>query len=302
MGMDAALSWGLLVIRQIQVFESPALTVVMRGLSALGTEYAYLALLPLVYWCVDEKYGFRLGIVVLSSAWLNSSLKELWKQPRPYQLDPALRRATESSYGLPSGHAQGSLTFWGFIAAWRRRPASLAAAIALPLLIGFSRLYLGVHFPTDVFAGWLLGILVLALYVFLGPALERLLALVNVRFQILAAAMAAFTMNALHPADTSLSGVFLGMALGYILMTRRFPFSAASNTAGAGSRAGLLAARYLVGMTGTVLLYLGLKAVFPARGADWYAFFHFARYALIGLWVAAGAPWIFVRLKLAAGR
>ena len=52
--MDQALTWGLGIVRGLQSFASPALTLAMKGLSFAGTEYCYLLLLPFVYWCVDK--------------------------------------------------------------------------------------------------------------------------------------------------------------------------------------------------------------------------------------------------------
>jgi hypothetical protein len=56
--------------------------------------------------------------------------------------------------------------------------------------------------------------------------------------------------------------------------------------------------RYLIGMVGLLALYLGLRMVFPTEPEALGQVFRFARYALIGVWVTFGAPWVFVRLRL----
>lgn len=300
--MENIYQWGLDLIRVIQNIESPALTVIMKIITSLGAEFAYLALLPLIFWCINEKRGIRLGTAVLLSAWLNSAVKNVLKQPRPYQLDPSVGRAVENSYGIPSGHAQGSLTFWGIVGGWIRQPAGLILAIVLPLLIGFSRLYLGVHFPTDVLAGWFLALIVLGVYYFGTPSIETLFKSLNIRFRILIVALIAYVMNGLNPQDISMGGAFFGMAVGYIIMTEWFAFSARRNAQGKQPSFLELVLRYLIGMVGAVLIYVGLKALFPGENSPWYALGRFTRYALLGAWVSAGAPWVFLQLKLAGSR
>ncbi|WP_304223450.1 phosphatase PAP2 family protein [Gracilinema caldarium] len=300
--MENVYQWGLDVIRFVQQIESPAMTVIMKTITSLGAEFAYLAILPFIFWCIDEKRGIRLGTAVLLSAWLNSTVKNLLRQPRPYALDPSVGLDVENSYGIPSGHAQGSVTLWGIIGGWIRQPWGLVLAIVLPLLISFSRIYLGVHFPTDVFAGWLLAGLVLLVYYFGASSIEKLFLSLNIRFRILVVALIAFVMNGLNPEDTSMGGVFFGMSVGYIFMAEWFTFSA-SRTA-SGKRPGFLVllARYILGIIGAVIIYGGLKMVFPPEGSPWYALGRFSRYAILGAWVSAGAPWLFLKLKLAGSR
>ena len=300
--MDNALAWGLDLIRSVQTLGNPFLTAIMQAFTFTGSEVAYLAAIPLIFWCYDERKGLRLATAFLLSAWMNASLKEVWRQPRPYELDPSVGMAVEKSYGLPSGHAQGSAAFWGILAGWMRSPYGVILAIALPLVVGFSRIYLGVHFPTDVILGWLLGAGVLALYYGFGSSIEAFLSAANLRFRILAVAAVAFLMNAMHPQDASLGGVFFGMGAGYVLMSERFPFSASLSADGGRPALPVLAVRYLIGMVGAGLIYVGLKVVFPGEESEWYSLFRFARYGLLGAWVTAGAPWIFLRLKLCGGR
>jgi hypothetical protein len=93
-------------------------------------------------------------------------LKLAFHLPRPYWIDRrVLALAAESSYGLPSGHAQDAVAIWGFVAAQLRRPWAWAAALVLVLLISLSRVYLGVHFPTDVLGGWVSGGILLFAFV-----------------------------------------------------------------------------------------------------------------------------------------
>ena len=108
------------------------------------------------------------GLAFLGAEVLSSGMKLGFRRERPFFSDPL---ATESTYSFPSGHALVSLTVYGSIALVlaRRLPTRgervllLASAAILVLAIGFSRLYLGVHFLSDVLAGYAAGTAWLAL-------------------------------------------------------------------------------------------------------------------------------------------
>ncbi|MDR0377976.1 MAG: phosphatase PAP2 family protein [Spirochaetaceae bacterium] len=321
--LDSIYRWGIALIKGIQTIESPALTVVMKALTALGTEVLYIPVILFIFWCVDEKLGLRLAVLILLSAWINGFFKSLLKQPRPYNLDPSVMRAFEPSYGAPSGHAQQSLVFWG---------ASLGLALArtgggerrsvfrflIPIaacffmaVIPFTRLYLGVHFPTDILAGWVLGGIILAASFAFGDRIASLLAAGGKRPQLMTAAAVALLMNA-SGADRSLGGMFLGLCGGYSLLRAGVPF-AARRVRGRKPEVFILAARYILGIAGASAVYLGLRRVLPGESSflaeipawgaasPYYELGRFLRYGLLGFWASAGAPWLFCRLGLAGG-
>jgi membrane protein DedA with SNARE-associated domain/membrane-associated phospholipid phosphatase len=99
---------------------------------------------------------------VAGSAVLNHLLKGLFDRPRPYFEHPLL---IETSYSFPSGHAMESFVVYGMLAyfavlglrSWKARVAVVFGAALLVMLIGFSRLYLGVHYISDVLAGYAAG-------------------------------------------------------------------------------------------------------------------------------------------------
>ena len=290
--MNGILAWGLDLIRTVQQIANPALTVVMKVITVLGTEWFYLAALPLIYWCVDRRRGIRVGLLFLFSSFLNLWFKDLWTQPRPYEFDSSVGLAHETSYGLPSGHAQGSIVFWGAAAPLFRKPWGLVLAIFLPLVIGFSRIYLGVHFPTDVFAGWLIGGAIVAVDAVFGDRISAFLGRQTLRTKAIAIALVALAMNFLDQRDTSIAGIFLGAGLGFLFAEKYAAYEA-------GGRLGAKVLRYLVGLAGAAVIYLGLKAVLPGPGEQLYALCRFLRYAFVGAWIGLGAPWVFLKLHLA---
>jgi len=132
--------------------------------------------------------------------------------------------------------------------------------------------------------------------IFLGDKVAKLLASWNIRVKVIAAATLAIVMNSLNMHDTSLSGLFFGFAAGAVFLFDRLRFNAASGTLRQ------KAARYGLGLAGVLVLYLGIKLIAPGEGESLYALFRFIRYGLVGAWVSLGAPWLFLRLKLAATR
>ncbi|MDR2785930.1 MAG: phosphatase PAP2 family protein [Treponema sp.] len=309
--------WGIAVIKAIQTIESPALTTLMRFLTALGTELLYIPVILFIYWCADTRGGMRLGVLLMVSSWSNSFLKNLLGQPRPYTLDPSVGRGFEASYGIPSGHAQHSLVFW--IAAvplvkkpFLKMPARIAAAFFIPL-IAFTRLYLGLHFPTDIFGGWIAGAVLLALYFLFAGRLEALLAGLNPRYRMILAALAAFLINA-SGVGADQGGLFLGFCCGCGLMNRHIGFAADAPVKDKKPGAAILLARYVLGAAGAVLLYLALKALLPGEesifadlplwgaASPYHELGRFLRYGALALWISAGAPWLFCRAGLAERR
>ncbi|MFA5852944.1 MAG: phosphatase PAP2 family protein [Spirochaetales bacterium] len=288
--MNSIFSWGLTLIRSIQELLGPGMLAPMKVITFFGTEIFALAALPLIYWCVDRRKGARLGVVILFSAFLNLWVKMLFMQPRPYDFDASVGLAREPTPGFPSGHSQTSMTFWGMMLTIAHGPWRIATFVAIPLLVGLSRMYLGVHFPTDVLGGWLLGGLVLGLFYGFGKKIEAMMAKWNLRLRIIAIAIVALGMNMLMRDDTRLSGVFFGSGVGFALASGNLRFDAAGDFLKRGLR-------YVLGLAGTLILYLGPKALLGDTIASQQALINFLRYGLIGIWVAYGAPWCFIKLK-----
>ena len=281
-----------------------------KTVTFLGEETFYLVAFPLIYWCLSAPLGLRAGVLLLFSAQANAALKLLFHQPRPFWVFPSVQGLAEgTSFGVPSGHAQLSAAVWGRLA-WPLGRRGRAAAALLVVLIGLSRIALGVHFWTDVLVGWLLGGVTLAVALVWEPRLKawvhragpwRVLAAaagVSAVWIALAVMARSFGMAATPPAWAeawSLKGVvgtggaWLGLVAGALWMHNRFSAS------GAWWRRVLRAG---LGLVGVVLLWAGLRAVLPA-GEDAVALMaRFLRYGLVGFWVTGAAPWVFQRLGL----
>jgi hypothetical protein len=322
--MDTLVQTGIELIVAIQSLggwlEAP-----MEFFSFLGTEDFFFLVLPLIYWSLSASLGLRVGFILIASASLNSVFKLWFASPRPYWVsDKVLPFAAESSFGTPSGHAQNAVSVWGIIASFIRKPWAWTAAIMLILFIGFSRLYLGVHFLHDVIAGWLIGALVL--WVFLRCvdsvtawlknqmlsrqiAIAFLVSLVVISLGVASAARFGeyvfpeeWRENALRagplPDPVSIEGfitsgaTFFGLAVGAAWIASLGGYQASGPAV-------KRVLRYPVGLIGILILWMGLGQVFPDN-ADLISYvLRYVRYTLVGFWVAGGAPWLFFRIKLA---
>ena len=291
--MEPLLPWGLEIIHSIQHIQSPLLNTFFLFITSLGSSLVFLLVLPLLLWCVDYNLGMRVAIVCSISAFCNLSLKDFFAQPRPFNLDPSVAITTARGYGLPSGHAQGSLVLWGSIAAWTRKKWVWVVTAAFVALTGFSRVYLGVHFPTDVMAGWIVGIVLLALYCTLQPKIESWISgqtLVIQLLSLLAVSLGLLLINFNRVMVYQL-GMLVGIGVGAILKVRYVSFSVS------GTRWRSIA-RYSIGITVLFALFTSLRALYPAQQATGYFIIGFLHSAVIGLWISLGAPWLFRLMKI----
>jgi membrane-associated phospholipid phosphatase len=303
------------------------LIVPMQWVTALGNEEFYLFVAPLIYWCLSATIGLRLGIYLMVSGLVNAGLKFVFHSPRPFWYDSRVHAlASETSFGIPSGHSQNAVVVWGALASSQRRGWGWAAAAILTLLIGISRLVLGVHFLSDIVLGWLIGIALLwTLLLLERPFLswyqerstgQQILIALEISLGLVFAAwlvrlsQSAWTVPAEWLASARLAlpdiltepfalsglvseaGALFGLASGAILL---YPLGGFSAQGPLWKRA----VRFPIGVLVVALIWFGLGAVFP-RGEYLLAYgLRYLRYALLGLWITGGAPWLFIRLHLA---
>ncbi|MDP3177530.1 MAG: phosphatase PAP2 family protein [Spirochaetaceae bacterium] len=290
--MDGVLAWGLDVVRAFQGFASPAITAVMGAISFAGSQWFMIGALVAVYWCVDSKRGARMALLVSLSAAFNAVLKIGFAQPRPYDFDRSVGLATEETFAFPSGHSQNSATFFGSAMPLFGKGLGWVLAIGAPLLIGVTRVYLGVHFPTDVLAGWVLGAVFVALERFAGDRIEETLTKMRESVKLALAAALALGMNATGLDDMSVSGSFFGLAAALVYAPRIAPFSAKGTPL---KKLGRLA----LGAVSLAIIYFLPKLILTPIASGSPELIRFIRYAMLGAWGVLGAPWLFIKLKLA---
>lgn len=153
----------------LEKLRMPGLDEFMLMITRLGEETAFLVLALIFFWCVDKKRGYLLMSVGFIGTMANQFMKLWFRIPRPWVLDPEftiLEQAKEAAagYSFPSGHTTSAVGTFGSIAATAKRKWSTWLCILLAVLVGFSRMYIGVHTPLDVMVGALTSlVLILAL-------------------------------------------------------------------------------------------------------------------------------------------
>lgn len=167
------------ISRYIYAFRTPFLTQIFFFVSQLGAELILtLSTLIVIFfsWKKHKTESLLFSIMLVFGALLNLLLKDIFQRPRP-TLDPLF---TLSSYSFPSGHAMNSFVFYATLSYFfyhftrNKRFSLIVACLAglLVLLIGVSRIYLGVHYPSDVLAGYLAGLLWFVLVLVLDRTLR----------------------------------------------------------------------------------------------------------------------------------
>ena len=307
----------------------PWLKIPMQALSMLGQEEFFLLLMPTLYWMFDGVLGLRVAMMLLLSTAINMGTKMAFHSPRPYWFDPRVQGlAAESSFGIPSGHASNTLAVWGILAIGSKSKMVRAALFILIFLIGLSRIYLGVHFLSDVLVGWLLSGLLLWVFLRFEAPATRWISTLSLGGKLASAllsalllggvillgraaagswelpsawqqnALAAIPDSELDPLNIdgafTVSGTWFGMLAGaaWIFHKQKKLWKAAGTP-----RQQILC--YVIGIVGIFALWYLLGKIFP-REQDVLSYsLRFLRYTLIGAWVSAVGPLLFQRLGLA---
>ncbi len=230
---------GLEVIKFLQSLSNPLLDLFFVVLTNLGSELFYIAIVVIIFVALDKKLGVRLAFYLLLTGLIVGVIKGLVSWIRPYRAHPSVVRdiAHARGFSFPSGHSQSSGAFWTGMylhvkdvkESWKG--LAFLAAIVMIFSVGLSRIYLGVHYPSDVIIGWVIGISgTYLLYVYeekvIGVITNRFslraqIALVSV-ISLLIFVMYLFVMTILGNdyviGDISnYIGLIIGVAVGYML-------------------------------------------------------------------------------------
>ena len=226
MGVNFAFNWELQLIEWLQHAGGSAGAALASFFTMFGEEIVLVAILGFIYWCWDKECGKYLGLLIITGIVANTLLKNVVLRRRPYFdhgrikcLKPVssggdLYDVTAQGFSFPSMHASNSAIAYGGMAAWfrqkgERKKAVLILGIGLPLIVGISRFVLGVHYPTDVLVGWLLGAVIIVLLTWLRNKVRRRWLLHLVIFLVSAAGI--------FFCDTNDYFTGLGLMAGYFL-------------------------------------------------------------------------------------
>ncbi len=163
-------------LRFLESIRTPVGDALMSFITLFGEETLFIVLALVFFWCVDKRRGYYLLFTCFTGTICVQFLKMTFRIPRPEVLDPNFTivesaREAATGYSFPSGHTQCAAGLWGGIARSAKKRAVQIGGVVLVLLVGLSRMYLGVHTPLDVLVSLGIALVVIfALYyvVYLG--------------------------------------------------------------------------------------------------------------------------------------
>lgn len=140
----------------LESIRNPVCNALFSVITLLGEETIFMAVGLIIFWCVSKYQGYYLLCNGFAGTVINQFLKMLCRIPRPWVKDKNFTivesaRKSATGYSFPSGHTQTSVGLFGGIARWNKKIWLRAIMIAVCVLVPFSRMYLGVHTPADVF-------------------------------------------------------------------------------------------------------------------------------------------------------
>ena len=191
-GNSFAFEWEISLMEWLQNSLGPGAVSVVSFFSAFGEELLLVLILGFLYWGYDKKMGKAVGLNVLMGLIWNPMVKNVFLRRRPYfdhENIRILRLVDQNAdaydiaaqgFSFPSGHSANAVTVYASIAMQLKKRWLTCLAAILPLLVGFSRVAVGAHYPTDVLAGWVLGILCICIVPLLRQAIKNDLAFYGV--------------------------------------------------------------------------------------------------------------------------
>lgn len=157
----AAETWNIAVMQAVPAWQTAWLSPIVIGLtqfgSVVGLTVVGLAAVAYLRRREQPQEAFVTALLLVGTAIWTFGLKDVYRHPRPQVFLPLVH---ESGFSFPSGHSLAGWGFYGYVALWSRRNDERligVTAAALAVILPLSRLYLGVHWPTDVLAGLCLG-------------------------------------------------------------------------------------------------------------------------------------------------
>lgn len=293
-------------LRAIAEWRTPFLDQLFLMLTKLGEEAIVIVAVALLYWCISKKAAYGMGFAYFFSGIAVNTLKITCRIDRPWILDPTFQvvegaKGAATSYSFPSGHTQSATALYGSLGMTAKKTWLRVLFWLCVPVVGFSRLYLGVHTPADVLTA--LG--VTAAFVLLFSVFyftDRM----DLRFFAVAgAALALFGAGSLcwalylhgegiiaydYAEDISkMVGAALGFAIGCPMEMTFVRFETKTE------KLWQQAVKMVVGIAVALGLKAGLKPIF-ALIAEEALVFDALRYGIVILWVVLIWPAIFSRI------
>lgn len=290
----------------LATLRTPLLDKLFLLITELGGEMAFIAVAVIVFWCFSKKNGYLLLSVGFVGMVVNQFLKISFGILRPWDLNPSFEAVPEAvpdagGFSFPSGHTQNSVGIFGTIATFSKNSWIRAICLVICLIVPFSRMYLGVHTPLDVFFSFFFAILVILtikpifneayrttcrMYIFLGAmSILAILFVVYVEFIFDPATLAE---NQVHNYTSALKNAYLilGALVGVLIA---FPIERHLIKFDEGGKWYTQIFKVVIGLGLVLLLLNGLKLPLNMILPE-YTFARAVRYGLVVIFVIAVYP------------
>ncbi|MEG7843011.1 phosphatase PAP2 family protein [Bacillus mobilis] len=273
----------ILFLEWMTSMEGSMLTILFKFISSIANETLYLVSISILYWCVSKRKAFHMIVMLCFSGYIGIVVKEFMKIPRPYTYDgvQALYEKSAAGYSFPSTHVQLGATFWSsFMSLYKKRIIWIIGIIFI-ILIAFSRLYLRVHWLSDIVGAVLISIIVVYLYmkVTVGLSDRKFILLQRI---VLAVSLIMYFMTD-NIDNFKLLGVLTGSTIGIMLENQFIKMNENNNFK-------IQVVKTVVGLSFMFMIQLILKKVIP----DMY----YIRYVLTGITITFLCPFLFHLLRL----
>lgn len=166
------------LLKSLEQIRTPFFDQFFLLITKMGEELFFTVIILAVIWCIDKKSGYRMFFIFTLGSFVNQMLKLIFKIPRPWTYENAAKPVEGSveaatGYSFPSGHTQQGVSLFGSIAMFLKKSWVYIVMVVLTLLVAFSRMYLGVHTPLDVFTSLAVGIALLLLCYFIFRVADK---------------------------------------------------------------------------------------------------------------------------------
>ncbi len=290
--------WEVTLMEWLQANLGSAAISMMSFFSLFGEELPLILIVGFIYWSYDKKLGRKMGLSAIMGLTWSTMIKNLVLRRRPYfdHENIKILRIVEphgdiydisaQGYSFPSAHSTNAVTVFGSLATNIRKRGIVILAIVLPLLTGISRFVVGAHYPTDVMAGWLLGLTSVTVVNVLQERVKNTITLYGI---LLVIALPGFFYCRTEDYFTSM-GLMIGFMGGTLLDDRFVRFENTKNPLFKVLRVlgGLVV--YLVLNT---LLKLPFSKEFLSDGSAAALVIRFARYAIVSVVAFGVYPMVF---------
>lgn len=274
------------ILKFVQSFSNPYLDRFFELITILGEDISFIIVIGVFYWCFNKTIGYKLAFVYLTSGAINTIIKEIVKFPRPigYEGIRSIRVQTAGGYSFPSGHTQQVTSlFTALMIEFKKKWLYLIGVSAI-CLVGFSRMYLGVHWPTDVLGGLIIGLLwtITAIKVFDWSKNKEKPLLLGVLVIPMLICLLIFQTPTYYKAVGALTALWVGYTIDnkYIhYITKAVWWKQVI--------------KLVIGFSGLVLIRVYIKKLLPLT-----IYSDFIRYALMGIWMTLLTPLIYRALHI----